>query len=131
MTATTQTSDQTSSSPSGQQPPLLLSPTLSLEAESALDAVITAKEAIADWQAELDRRLAALDNLVQEGTIPDKVSHAGYSCYRQEGRTTYTYPKEIKSIEAKLKQEKELAVATGTATPKVGKSFWTIREITA
>lgn len=129
MTApATQSTQLTSSLPSGQQPLSQSLPTLSSEAELALDAVITAKEAIADWQAELDRRLATLDNLVQEGAIPDKVSHAGYTCYRQEGRTTYTYPQAVKAIEAQLKQEKELAIATGFATPKVGKPFWTIRQ---
>lgn len=77
----------------------------------------------------LTQSIEALDQLVQESGVPlETIHHDGWILYRSEGRTTYSYPPAIKALEASLKSDKELAVALGTATAKVGQPFWTIKQ---
>lgn len=43
------------------------------------------------------------------------------------GRTSYAYPEPLQQQEQALKEAQRLAVATGAATEKHGKAFWTIK----
>ena len=63
----------------------------------------------------------------QAGELDASFSHNGCSFCWSAGRTSYAYPEPLQQQEQALKEAQRLAVATGAATEKHGKAFWTIK----
>lgn len=105
------------------------SPTLAdeLQPEELLERITYIKAQIKQQEELLASYLDALDLMVQNGDADSDLNWNDWHIYRQSGRKTYTFPQSIKDQEADLKQSKELAIALGDATFKVGQPFWTIR----
>jgi hypothetical protein len=102
---------------------------LSQQTADALWAAVEAKAALDQIKESYQQALFALDELVEAGALPEKhlPSVNGFTIYRQEGRLCWTYPDSIKGLEDELKKRKQLAEQLGEASPKRGKSFWTIK----
>lgn len=62
------------------------------------------------------------------GQIDSQLEHNGWTYQWSAGRQTYDYPTDIVELEANLQTAKEVAVATGRATPKPLSPFWTVRK---
>ena len=100
-------------------------PELSLE---QLLAFITLRKAQAAKIAEeLTECLDRLTALVDQCELDQSFSFEDWS-FSCSSRTSYDYPAEVKEIEGKLKAAKKTAEGNGSATPKVGAPFWTIRS---
>jgi hypothetical protein len=100
--------------------------------QAAAEALWAAVEAKASLEAVKERyaeALAALDELVAMGALPEKglPSVGGFTVYRQEGRVSWVYPATIKAMEQEVKKRKQLAEQLGEATQKRGEPFWTIK----
>lgn len=102
---------------------------LTQEAAEALFRAAEAKAAVLACQAQLEDALAALDQLVAAGRLPEKGLPvvAGFTIYRSEGRVSWSYPPHIKELEVQVKQQKQLCEQLGEATQKRGNSFWTLK----
>lgn len=100
---------------------------LTLDVEDLLERITHIKALIKDQESILAAHLDALDQLVENGEADPDLTWNDWHIYRQAGRKTYLYPQSIKDQEADLKQSKELAIALGDATVKVGQPFWTMK----
>lgn len=100
---------------------------LALDPDQLLERITHAKAQIAHFQGILEQYLDTLDQMVQDHQIDSDITYNDWHIYRQPGRKTYTYPDSITEQERDLKQSKELAVALGDATVKLGSPFWTIK----
>ncbi len=78
-------------------------------------------------EAELSPLLEQLSGALEAGELDASFSHNGCSFSWSAGRTSYAYPDPLQQQEQALKEAQRLAVATGTATAKHGKAFWTIK----
>lgn len=114
--------------------PLQLSPSPSsshslptLDVDDLLERITHIKATIKEQENLLSSYLDALDQLVESGEADPDLKWNDWHIYRQAGRKTYIYPQSIKDQEADLKQSKELAIALGDATVKVGQPFWTMK----
>lgn len=61
------------------------------------------------------------------GDIDNSFTFADWNFSYSEGRRTYDYPESVKNQEANLKAARRAAEADGTATPKIGAPFWTVK----
>jgi hypothetical protein len=102
-----------------------------LLAGAALDAVLNRITVLKLQQktieAELSPLLEQLSGALEAGELDASFSHNGCSFCWSAGRTSYAYPEPLQQQEQALKEAQRLAVATGTATTKQGKAFWTIK----
>lgn len=102
-------------------------------ADDLLADLIALKEQITTLQARYDAKLGQLDAHVRDGILPiedgEGLTANGYR-FTHCTRRSYTFPKDhpITQSEAKLKAERELAIALGEATEKLT-SYWTLRQI--
>lgn len=100
-------------------------------AGAALDAVLNRITVLKLQQkaleAELSPLLEQLSGALEAGELDASFSHNGCSFCWSAGRTSYAYPEPLQQQEQALKEAQRLAVATGTATTKQGKAFWTIK----
>ena len=100
-------------------------------AGAALDAVLNRITVLKLQQktieAELSPLLEQLSGALEAGELDASFSHNGCSFCWSAGRTSYAYPEPLQQQEQALKEAQRLAVATGTATAKQGKAFWTIK----
>jgi len=78
-------------------------------------------------EAELSPLLEQLSGALEAGELDASFSHNGCSFCWSAGRTSYAYPEPLQQQEQALKEAQRLAVATGAATEKHGKAFWTIK----
>ena len=78
-------------------------------------------------EAELSPLLEQLSGALEAGELDASFSHNGCSFCWSAGRTSYAYPESLQQQEQALKEAQRLAVATGAATEKQGKAFWTIK----
>ena len=91
-------------------------------------AFITLRKAqAARIQEELTEALEQLSELLTTGEIDATFSFDDHAFNWSEGRRTFTYPSEVAEIEGILKAAKKRAEEDGSATPKLGTPFWTIR----
>lgn len=95
--------------------------------DDLLDQLTATKRQIAELQATYDGLLDQLTVAYQAGEVDPSFSHNDWSLTYSEGRRTYTYPPAVKALEDGLKAAKKLAEANGSATPKTGAPFWTVR----
>ena len=91
------------------------------------ERLITVTKKIKELEAKRQELLDELDTLREVGLIDEKFSWEDFAFTWSAGRMAYDYPDEVATIETQLKALKETAISTGTATPKPGKPFWTIR----
>ena len=115
----------------------LLSPMAATTANSAadagadLDAVLDRITALKAQQkaidAELSPLLEQLSGALEAGELDASFTHNGCSFCWSAGRSSYAYPEPLQQQEQALKEAQRLAIATGTATEKHGKAFWTIK----
>ena len=75
---------------------------------------------------ELTEALDKLTALVDEAELDPSFSFEDHN-FSMTCRTTYAYPPEVAEIEGILKAAKKRSEADGSATPKLGTPFWTIR----
>ena len=92
-----------------------------------LDRITALKLQQKALEAELSPLLEQLSGALEAGELDASFSHNGCSFCWSAGRTSYAYPEPLQQQEQALKEAQRLAVATGTATAKHGKAFWTIK----
>jgi hypothetical protein len=95
-------------------------------AGAALDALLDRITALKLQQKAIDAELSPLLEQLS-GALDASFSHNGCSFCWSAGRTSYAYPEPLQQQEQALKEAQRLAVATGAATEKHGKAFWTIK----
>jgi hypothetical protein len=82
-------------------------------------------------EAELSPLLEQLSGALETGDLDVNFSHKDCSFSWSAGRISYVYPEHLVQQEQALKQAQRLAVATGAASEKQGKAFWTIKAARA
>jgi len=102
----------------------------SLHAE-LLDQLIDNAQKLAVLEAEKTRLLGEIEVQRELGHLDDKLQRDGWTFTRSPGRQSYDYPESVGLLEGQVQAAKEVAVATGAATLKPMKPFWTIRKPTA
>jgi hypothetical protein len=95
--------------------------------DALLDRITALKLQQKALEAELSPLLEQLSGALEAGELDASFSHNGCSFSWSAGRTSYAYPEPLQQQEQALKEAQRLAVATGTATEKHGKAFWTIK----
>jgi len=95
--------------------------------DALLDRITALKLQQKTIDAELSPLLEQLSGALEAGELDASFSHNGCSFCWSAGRTSYAYPEPLQQQEQALKEAQRLAVATGTATAKHGKAFWTIK----
>lgn len=95
--------------------------------DALLDRITVLKLQQKALEAELSLLLDQLSGALEAGELDAAFSHNGCSFTWSAGRTSYAYPDPLQEQEQALKEAQRLAVATGTATAKQGKAFWTIK----
>jgi hypothetical protein len=97
------------------------------ELDGLLDRITEIKAAQKVLEAELRLLLDQLDAALDAGLLDPTFSHNDVSFCWSAGRTTYVYPEVVKQREQALKAAQKDAIASGAATAKAGRPFWTIR----
>jgi hypothetical protein len=95
--------------------------------DALLDRITVLKLQQKSIEAELSPLLEQLSGALEAGELDASFSHNGCSFCWSAGRTSYAYPEPLQQQEQALKEAQRLAVATGAATEKHGKAFWTIK----
>jgi hypothetical protein len=95
--------------------------------DAVLDRITVLKAQQKTIEAELTPLLEQLSSALEMGELDANFSHNGCSFCWSAGRTSYAYPEPLQQQEQALKEAQRLAVASGTATAKHGKAFWTIK----
>jgi hypothetical protein len=95
--------------------------------DALLDRITVLKLQQKALEAELSPLLEQLSGALEAGELDASFSHNGCSFCWSAGRTSYAYPEPLQQQEQALKEAQRLAVATGAATEKHGKAFWTIK----
>jgi len=97
------------------------------DVEELLAEIVQLKTIAAETQEQLTEHLDRLTVLVDEAEIDQsfKFNDWSFSC---TSRTTYDYPGEVQEIEQIFKTAQKTAEANGSAIPKVGAPFWTIKR---
>ncbi len=95
--------------------------------DALLDRITAIKTSHKLLEAELEPLLDQLDAAFEAGMLDPTFCHNDTSFCWSAGRTTYTYPEAIKQREQALKAAQKDAIASGAATAKSGRPFWTIR----
>ena len=98
---------------------------MTIDIDATLDAVVSIKRQIKELESELDA-LDTLRTAVDDGNLDPQFEHNDAKFNLQAGRTTYTYPPDVKAIADNLKRAQSDSVANGTAIAKQGNPFWTI-----
>ena len=95
--------------------------------DAVLDRITVLKAQQKSIEAELTPLLEQLSGALEAGELDANFSHNGCSFCWSAGRISYAYPEPLQQQEQALKEAQRLAVATGAATIKQGKAFWTIK----
>ena len=101
--------------------------TQTLDSEQLLEWIVGLKAEAKAIDELLTAALAQLTHLVDECEIDQcfRYDNWAFSC---TSRTSYEYPQAVREIEGILKTARKASEADGSATPKVGTPFWTIRS---
>ena len=105
----------------------LAAPLAGAALDALLDRIAVLKLQQKSIDAELSPLLEQLSGALEAGELDASFSHNGCSFCWSAGRTSYAYPEPLQQQEQALKEAQRLAVATGAATEKHGKAFWTIK----
>lgn len=98
----------------------------SLSEDDLCEAITKIKTQIKPLEQDLAILLGELSERFDDGKVDGNFSHNDFSFAFCLGKVSYNFPDDVTTMEQTLKQAKEAAKANGTATPKLGKSFWTI-----
>jgi hypothetical protein len=99
-----------------------------LGADAILNMITTNRAAIARLEIIDTALLDRLDQLAEAGEVDQGgFSHNDWGFAYCAGRKSWEYPEDIKEIETILKTAKKTAEGNGSATPKTGAPFWTIK----
>lgn len=100
----------------------------SFTTDELLDQVVTAKEQLKRIEELFKVLCDEMTRRVEVGTLdPGGFSHNDVPFAYSEGKRTWDWPKTIKSMENDVKDAKLRAIADGSAIPKIGAPFWTLR----
>ena len=99
--------------------------------DALLDRITVLKLQQKSIEAELSPLLEQLSDALEAGDLDANFSHKDCGFSWSAGRTSYLYPEPLVQQEQALKEAQRLAVATGAATEKHGKAFWTIKAARA
>jgi hypothetical protein len=102
-------------------------PLASAALDALLDRITVLKLQQKSIEVELSPLLEQISDALEAGDLDANFSHNGCSFSWSAGRTSYLYPEPLVQQEQALKEAQRLAVATGAATEKHGKAFWTIK----
>jgi hypothetical protein len=103
------------------------SPIAGAALDALLDRITVLKLQQKAIEAELSPLLEQLSGALEAGELDASFSHNGCSFCWSAGRTSYAYSEPLQQQERALKEAQRLAVATGAASEKQGKAFWTIK----
>jgi hypothetical protein len=95
--------------------------------DALLDRITVLKAEQKAIEGALTPLLEQLSGALEAGELDANFSHNDCSFCWSAGRISYVYPEHLQQQEQALKQAQRLAVATGTASEKQGKAFWTIK----
>ena len=95
--------------------------------DALLDRITVLKAEQKAIEGALTPLLEQLSGALEAGELDANFSHNDCSFCWSAGRISYAYPEPLQQQEQALKQAQRLAVASGTATQKQGKAFWTIK----
>ncbi len=95
--------------------------------DGLLDRITGLKAAQKLIDSQLEPLLDQLDAAFDAGLIDATFSHNDVSFCWSAGRTTYAYPEALQQQEQTLKAAQKDAIASGAATARLGRAFWTIR----
>jgi len=97
------------------------------ELDALLDRITVLKAQQKTLEAELTPLLEQLTSALDAGELDATFAHNDCSFSWSAGRISYAYPEPLQQQEQALKEAQRLAVASGSATVKHGKAFWTIK----
>lgn len=100
----------------------------SLTTEELLDQSVTVKRQIKHLPELYETLCDEMTRRVEAGILdPGNFSHNDVFFTYSEGKRTWNYPENIKSMEKDVKEAKRRAEADGSAIAKFGAPFWTLR----
>jgi hypothetical protein len=102
-------------------------PLAAVALDALLDRITVLKAEQKAIEGALTPLLEQLSGALEAGELDANFSHNDCSFCWSAGRISYVYPEHLQQQEQALKQAQRLAVATGTASEKQGKAFWTIK----
>jgi hypothetical protein len=95
--------------------------------DALLDRVTSLKLQQKAIEAALAPLLEQLSAALEAGELDGCFSHNDCSFSWSPGRLSYVYPEPLQQQEQALKEAQRQAVASGSATARHGKAFWTIK----
>jgi hypothetical protein len=99
-----------------------------LPEDDLLANIEATKRRIAELNDSLQAYLDDLSRRVEAGHLDPAFTHNDWSFCLSAGRRSWEYPEAVKTAEASLKAAKKAAEGDGSATPRTGSPFWTIRS---
>jgi hypothetical protein len=97
--------------------------------DALLDRITSLKLQQRAIEASLTPLLEQLSGALEADDLDANFSHNGCSFCWSAGRISYVYPEPLQQQEQALKEAQRLAVASGVATARHGKAFWTIKAV--
>jgi hypothetical protein len=99
-----------------------------LPTDDLLQQVVTAKRHLEQAKAHYTTLCDEMSRRVETGDLdPGGFSFDDVPFAYSEGKRTFDYPDNVKTLEKGVKEAKRLAESDGSATPKTGAPFWTLR----
>lgn len=99
-----------------------------LSLDDLIQYAIDIKSALKQLDASLSTIQEELTTRLKAGDLDASFTHDDWSFTWSAGRTSWSYPKEVKEIEVILRNSKRRAEADGSASKSLGAPYWTIRE---
>ncbi len=97
--------------------------------EALLDALIHITHQLKHYSGWKERITSSLNTHLELGRIEAITDFDGFRFSFNPGRKSYDYPDSVTALEAQLMEAKEVAVSTGAAIARLGKPFWSVREL--
>ena len=107
--------------------PTAAAPLAGADLDAVLDRITALKAEQKAIEAALTPLLEQLTSALEAGELDATFSHSDCSFSWSAGRISYAYPEPLQQQEQALKEAQRLAAASGIATAKYGKAFWTIK----
>jgi hypothetical protein len=95
--------------------------------DAVLDRITALKASQKAIDAELAPLLDALSSALDAGELDASFCHNDFSFCWSAGRTSYDYSEALRQQEQLLKQAQKNAIASGQATARMGRPFWTVK----
>lgn len=95
------------------------------------EEIMKADAAMKQWEARKDHFRAQLIALNDAGLAPRSFQYGGKTWSRTDGKKTWSYPPDVRQMEATLKSAKTICQHNGTATFVMGDPYYGARETKA